>query len=71
MNQKELTLLYSYILNNQLQLKDEIRHLQSNLRFRNVDTVDCLELALAIERYNNFREITKQIRILLNMEGKK
>jgi len=71
MNQKELTLLYSYILNNQLQLKDEIRHLQSNLRFRNVDTVDCLELAFAIERYNNFREITKQIKILLNLEGKK
>lgn len=69
MNQKELTLLYSYILNNQIRLKDEIRHLQSNLRFRNVDVVDCLELALAIERYNIFKEITNQIRILLKLEG--
>lgn len=68
MKQSELTLLYSYIYNNRLMLKNDIRTLQANLRYRDIDVVDCLELALAVERYNTFKETTNQIKLLLKME---
>lgn len=68
MKQSELTLLYSYIYNNRLMLKNEIRTMQANLRYRDIDVIDCLELALAVERYNTFKETTNQIKLLLKME---
>ena len=64
MKQSELSMLYSYIYNNRLRLKDDIRTLQANLRYRDIDVIDCIELALAVERYNTFKETTNQIRIL-------
>lgn len=71
MKQSELSMLYSYIYNNRLRLKDDIRTLQANLRYRDIDVIDCIELALAVERYNTFKETTNQIRILLKLDGGK
>lgn len=71
MKQSELTLLYSYIYNNRLMLKNEVRTMQANLRYREIDVIDCLELALAVERYNTFKETTNQIKALLNLEVEK
>lgn len=71
MKQSELSLLYSYIYNNRLMLKNEIRTMQANLRYREIDVIDCLELALAVERYNTFKEITNHIKILLKLEDVK
>lgn len=68
MKQSELTLLYSYIYNNRLMLKNEVRTMQANLRYREIDVIDCLELALAVERYNTFIETTNQIKSLLKMD---
>lgn len=68
MKQSELTLLYSYIYNNRLMLKNEVRTMQANLRYRDIDVIDCIELALAVERYNTFKETTNQIKLLLKME---
>lgn len=68
MKQSELSLLYSYIYNNRLMLKNEVRTMQANLRYREIDVIDCLELALAVERYNIFVETTNQIKLLLKME---
>lgn len=68
MKQSELSLLYSYIYNNRLMLKNEVRTMQANLRYREIDVIDCLELALAVERYNTFKETTNQIKLLLKME---
>ena len=67
MKQSELTLLYTYIYNNRVRLKNEIRALQANLRYRDIDVIDCIELAFAIERYNTFVEVTNQIKTLLNL----
>lgn len=67
MKQSELTLLYTYIYNNRVRLKNEIRSLQANLRYRDIDVIDCIELALSIERYNTFKETTNQIKSLLNL----
>lgn len=61
MKKSELSLLYSYILNNRIRLKSD----------REIDVVDCIELACSIERYNTFKEITNQIKALLNLEVEK
>ena len=49
-------------------LKNEVRTMQANLRYRDIDVIDCIELALAVERYNTFKETTNQIKLLLKME---
>ncbi len=65
MTQKEIALLFAYIYNNRVRLEDEKRHLQSNIRFRDADDVDCLELIKATQYLNAFKEITTDIRHLL------
>lgn len=65
MNHKEMALFFAYIYNNRTRLEDEKRQLQSNIRFRNVDSVDCIELMLASERLDTFNEVTTDIRHLL------
>ena len=42
--------------------------MQTNLRYREIDVVDCFELALAVERYNTFKETTNQIKSLLKID---
>lgn len=71
MKQSELSLLYSYIYNNRLMLKNEVRTMQANLRYREIDVIDCLELALAVERYNTFVDTTNHIKALLKLEVEK
>lgn len=71
MKKSELTLLYSYILNNDIRLKNEINTRQAHLRFREVSVTDCIELACLINQYDTFKEITNHIRILLDMEVEK
>lgn len=71
MKKSELTLLYSYILNNDIRLKNEINTRQAHLRFREVNVTDCIELACLINQYDTFKEITNHIRILLDMEIEK
>lgn len=53
-SQRELW--YCYVVNYRQRLEDDIKQLQTNLRYRKVDAVDCMELALAIERLNCFNE---------------
>lgn len=67
MNQKEITLLMAYILNNRTRLEDEKREIQSNIRFREADDVDCLELIKANQHLQAFKEITTDILHLLSL----
>lgn len=67
MTRKEVELLYSYIVRNHDRLEQEVQQLQQNIRYRRVDVVDCLELALAIERYNMFCIIAHDLRHLLRL----
>lgn len=69
MKQNEISLLYSYIYRNKQALEYEVRQPQANLRFRNIDVVDCMELACAIQRLETFNEVTEHIRLLLNLGG--
>lgn len=67
MNQKEITLLMAYIYNNTDRLEDEVRQLQSNIRFRRIDSADCVELLKAKIYLEAFKEITTHIRCLLSL----
>jgi len=67
LNQKELSLFYSYCLNNLQQLEDEVYNLQVRIRFRAVTVTDLVELICAQQRLETFKEVTEHIKILLNM----
>ncbi len=69
MKHSEVILLYNYILRNNIELEYEVKQLQNNVRFRNIDVADCVELACAIQRLETFNEVTGHIRILLNLGG--
>lgn len=51
--QKEI--FYQYLLNERDRLEEDVVQLRQNLRMKkDVDSVDCLELALAMERLSAF-----------------
>ncbi len=65
---KRTDILQSYIFNRRLYLEHEISQLQENLRYRHVDSVDCLELIIARERLQMFIEVTKDITEILKLK---
>ena len=71
MRQNEFSLLYSYLYNNQIELEREVQQMQINLRYRRIDVTDCFELACAMERLNTFKQVSEDIRSLLNVFDKK
>lgn len=70
MRKTELSLLYSYICNQQSRYEQEIQQLQTNIRYRKIDIVDCFELMCCIERYNTFMQISRDVLQLLNIVEK-
>lgn len=68
MRQNEKDLITRYIYNNRVRLENHVHQLQSNIRFRNIDTVDCIELMLAQQELETFKEVTKHIRLLLKLD---
>lgn len=68
MKKTEVAMIYSYFINLRSRLENEVSQLQSNLRYRRVDTVDCIELSTAIERLNMFREISNSIVLILQLD---
>ena len=61
MTQKERDLWAEYKYNKGEYLKQDIVQLQQTLRYRNIDIIDCIELALAIERLNTFNQVCKAV----------
>lgn len=68
MKQNEKDILSMYIYNNTVRLENNVRQLQSNLRFKRIDTVDCIELMLAQQELETFNEVTKHVRLLLKLK---
>lgn len=68
MKQSEKDILMMYIYNNTVRLENNVKQLQSNIRFRRIDTVDCIELMLAQQELETFKEVTKHIRVLLKLK---
>ncbi len=65
MKQKEIFM--AYINNNRDKLQDDVRKLQQRLRYRDADAVDCLELALALERLNAFEDFSRSAIAILKL----
>lgn len=70
MTEHEKILLFSYIYNNTLQLENEVRQMQSNIRFRRIDSIDIYELLVAQLRLEMFKEISEHILSLLGQHYK-
>lgn len=67
MREKEKALIFSYILSQQKNLEDELQQLQSNIRYRKIDVVDCVEMICVIERLNSFYRFSRDVIALLNL----
>lgn len=68
---KKIDLIYEYLINRREHLHGELRQLQENVRYRDVSSVDCLELIIARERLAMFTEISHDIFHLLNIRSNK
>lgn len=67
MTQKEKELILSWIVNEEGRLEDDVIELRNRLRFRRIDISDCFELALALQRLENFRDFSLIVLRLLHM----
>ena len=65
MKQKEIFM--EYINNKRDELQEDVRKLQQQVRYRDVDVVDCLELQLALERLNAFNEFSNSAKAILRL----
>ena len=70
MRQSEIDLLNAYFYNNYVRLESNIHTLKNNIRFRNIDQTDCIELMLAIQEFDTFKEIMKHITCLFSISRK-
>lgn len=68
MTEHEKILLFSYIYNNTCELENDVKQLQSNVRYRRIDTADCMELMTALVRLETFREVSEHILLILRGE---
>lgn len=67
MRKSEVEFLQAYFLNYLTVLEGDVVQLRQNVRYRNIDPVDCLELSLALERLQAFKEFTKNVRAILKL----
>lgn len=65
--QKQKDLWNEYKYNRGEYLRQDIKQLQQNIRYRDIDIVDCIELALAIERLNTFNQVCKSVEVFLKL----
>lgn len=65
LKEKEMFLAFEY--NHREYLTENLRQLQQNVRYRNIDSVDCIELIIAIERLNAFNEYCKIMHTVFNI----
>ncbi len=67
MRSKEKNIINAYFYNNFVRLEEEMKIHQQNIRYRNIDSVDCVELICAIERFHLFVEVSRDVRTLLKI----
>lgn len=67
----EKTLLLQYFVHRTEILEDEHRQLRTTLRYRKIDSADCLECCISLERLNAFKEFTHDVMQLLRLVEEK
>lgn len=65
----EKILLIEYIQHNHDFYENEVIKLKQQLRYRNIDVNDCVELSLAIERLQAFEKFSKDVMSLLSLKS--
>ena len=68
MTEKEKQLIYAWIINETQRLEEEFSQIRANVRFRKIDISDNIEMILLQQRLNDFREFSKILLRLLNLE---
>lgn len=68
MGKRQNEIFLMYLNNTRDRMEDDIRTLRQPLRYRNVDVVDCLELQLALERFNVFQEFSRDAKAILQLD---
>lgn len=66
-----LDLLGEYLYNRRCHMEKELNELQNRLYNRSVDSLDCLEYIIALERLRLLREITRDIYHILGLHRHK
>lgn len=66
-NQKEKDLWAEYLYNKREFLKEDVRKLQQQIRYRDIDIVDCIEMILALERLNAFNDFCKTVNLIFKV----
>ncbi len=67
MRQNEKDILLAYFYNNYIRLEEIVSNLQTNIRYRSIDSVDCVELICATERFHLFCEVCQDVRSILKL----
>jgi SOS response regulatory protein OraA/RecX len=68
MNERERLILMQYILNQRTCLERELKQYVQNVRYREFDVVDCLELILLKEKLAMFNQVIKDVFMILNLK---
>lgn len=68
MTQKQKDIYGAYIYNQRLRMEEDIKTMQQNLRWRKISALDCLELIIAVERYNAFCEFIADVNSILKVD---
>lgn len=68
MRQTEIELLLAYIVNEESRLENDVTELRNRIRFRHIDVNDCVEMQLALQRLDDFREFALTVIRLLNLD---
>lgn len=67
MKQKEIELLLSYFVNEEIRLDNQITELRARIRFRNITLEDNFEMILLQQKIDDFREFRQNCMQLLHL----
>lgn len=67
MKQKEIELLLSYFVNEEIRLDNQMAELRARIRFRNITLEDNIEMILLQQKIDDFREFRQNCMQLLHL----
>lgn len=68
MRQEEKDLLWSYLVNQEMRIEQELQDFQARIRFRRVDLPDWIEGLLMQQRLDDFHEFALTVIRLLHLD---
>lgn len=63
--QKEI--FFQWLINERERLENDVLRLRQTIRYRNIDVVDCYELALAMERLTAFYDFSEKSMLIFDL----